>query len=314
MLTPSITPASMNVGIQAEEAKRGRVLGHEDRMWFAAFAAIRIWLGNDWLKKRLGTHEFFNPRPLGLATDGFMRQAAIFHLAELLLNLQHVEGVERVVGRIAEGQRIVDDVAELAGAAVLQRAGISFRFVKPTGIKGADYDVEATLGGELVCFEMKGKVANPSKRTVVETLRGAAEQLPQHTPNVVVMQPPNDWMLTSKGFDALDGGIAEYFRKSRRIARVVVHADEWRTFHEEGREEAGAVVSRRSLVHMHPDPAVSFPVAVAHTKWLEETGHHWLGTDRAVGSAERVRYLQMVQRSFAEQIASEQRGETQKSG
>ncbi len=234
-----------------------------------------------------------------------MRQAAVSHLAELLLNMQHVEGVEHVVARISRGQRIVDDVAELAGAALLQRAGIDFRFVRPTGKKRSDYDVEAVLGGERICFEMKGKVSDPSSRTVVATLLGAADQLPLDTPNVVVIQPPNDWVIREDGFHALEAGIAEFFRKSDRVARVITHADEWRTVQQQGVEGIGAMVSRRYLVHINPNPVTPFPSAVTNTKWLEETGRHWLGLDEVMATPERLRYLQEVGASFQQQIRDE---------
>jgi hypothetical protein len=305
MLTPSITPMSMRSALDKEQQDKGLSTDPNRRIIRAASATMNIWLGKGWLSQRLASHEFFNPKPLGLERDPFMRQAAISHLAELLLNMQHVEGVEHVVARISRGQRIVDDVAELAGAALLQRAGINYKFVRPTGKKRADYDVEAVLGGQRVCFEMKGKVAEPSSRTIVATLRGAADQLPMDTPNVVFIQPRDDWVVRDDGFSAMEAGVAEFFRKSDRVARVIIHADEWRTVQQQGVEGVGGIVNRRCLVHIHPSPAVPFPAAVTNTRWLEETGRHWLGLDEIMATPERLRHLQEMKASFQQQIRAE---------
>lgn len=309
MLTPPISHLELLALVNDRDQQLGGTRIREKRELAASLALFHYWLGKGWFNKRFTTHPFFNPKALGLETDPFMRQALISHVAELLFNMQHVRGVENVVQRIAKGQQIADDVAELAGAALLQRAGIEFEFVAPTNKKGADYDVEARLGGERVCFEMKGKVVDPSVSTVFKTIKEAENQVPADTPNVIVIQPPNDWMITEKGYDALNEGVEEYFRKGDRFARVIIHADEWRTAREVGVSAPMAVVNRKCLPVIHPKPAVPFPGAVAGTKWLEETGQHWVLLSDLVASQADLHKKELLQASLNEKIQQEQQAQ-----
>lgn len=280
MLMPRIEPESLRAGLAALGLRAESIESCPLRENAAAKMVINTWLGQDWLKKRFTSHEFINRRPIGLPTDPFMRQARITQIAELMLNLQHVQGVEHVVTRLAKGQRLADDAAELEGAGRLQAAGIPIKFVERTGVKGADYDVEAMIAGQRVCCEMKGKVADPSVRTVVDTLRGAEKQVPVDTPNVLFLKPPDEWMLTKDGFDAMEEGIAEFFRKSDRYAYVVIHSEEWRTWQREDATGTGAIVTRRTLLRRHPSPAVPFPVS--SEKWLDGKKGGWLNIQDVV--------------------------------
>jgi hypothetical protein len=241
---------------------------------------LRTWLGRRWLQQRFHNHPFLNPQPLGFGTDAYKRQIRIVRLAELLLNLQHIDGIELLVPRLRKGS-LVGDVAELEGAARLLCAGIPFKFVKRTGVLGKDYDVEADFGRP-VCCEMKGKIASPSVATFVQTLRDADKQVPIDTPNVLFFQPPESWMLSEQGYRSIYDGLAEYFRRSDRYAYVVVHAEEVRPLIQvhDGAIVGASVAARTFKPYPNPNARVALPGA--GEEWLNIDSANWLGIARVV--------------------------------
>lgn len=303
MLKPLISPEWLRKQVDFSEKAKGQGTDNDKRLISAANVIFSIWLGRKWFGKRLPNHKFFKPDRLGLETDPFLTQGVISDLADDLFKMQRIDGIEYVAARIKRGSRLSDDIAELAGASLLERAGIKFKFIKPTGKRGADYDVEATLGDVRVCFEMKAKIGAPSVQTIVQTIRDTGDQVPTNTPNVVVIQLPRAWLTSKEGWEALEGGIKEYFRKWNHFACVVIHGEEWRPLYREG-AEVGAVFRRRHEIYLHPKPAVPFPVA--GKRWLDESERDWQGIQEAIAPPDYLRYMEQVRESFAQHIIQEE--------
>ena len=68
-------------------------------------------------------------------------------------------------------------------------SGIPFKFVDETQQKGRDYDAQIELpAGGIACCEMKSKLdATPlGNRTIENSLKKAAKQLPSSSPGIIV--------------------------------------------------------------------------------------------------------------------------------
>lgn len=103
------------------------------------------------------------------------------------------------------------------------------------------------IDGHRVPCELKSKVegAAASWTSVRDRLDHARKkQLPKGEPNVVVLRVPGAWVSGGAGKQEIGKGIADVFRRSKRIALVVVNWEEfemveggmrrvvrWRAFH-----------------------------------------------------------------------------------
>ena len=76
--------------------------------------------------------------------DRYRNQERALRIAELLFNLQDVDGIDARVDALRSGM-LESTYAELEYGAFLRRRGVMFRYVMPSGSKGADYDAEVHL-------------------------------------------------------------------------------------------------------------------------------------------------------------------------
>src|SRR5229473_800233 len=103
-------------------------------------------------------------------TPGFLRVVAghgvetqrstfkIVDFAELLLNLQDIEGIDACLDRMRHGN-IEGTYAELDFGRMLYVSNVNFRYVETSGVKGDDYDIEIILpDGVAVCADAKCKI------------------------------------------------------------------------------------------------------------------------------------------------------------
>jgi hypothetical protein len=89
--------------------------------------------------------------------DGYRHQERVERMAELLYNLQDVQGIAGRRASIQEG--IVESTyAELEFAGHFIRRGVRVRFLYRTGVKGSDYDFDAGERVTPVCCEVKSKL------------------------------------------------------------------------------------------------------------------------------------------------------------
>jgi hypothetical protein len=169
-------------------------------------------------------------------SDGYFRrerpdESTFFRridLAELLFNLQDVEGIDRVLDTLRDGT-IESVVAELEAAKLLRLAGLPFRFVEPVGAKGSDFDVEIVVPGGYINCEIKCKLeaTDLSDRTIVRTLAKASSQLPKDAANVIFVRLPTPWVWEAETGSAVMSAVRRFFGRSCRVAAIVFH---WAVF------------------------------------------------------------------------------------
>ena len=161
-------------------------------------AVLRHFFGEQWLDKHLMNAQAATDF---LRRDFSTRERQIKHgfrvvdLAEMLFNLQDAEGFPSCVAQMSYGQ-IEFAYAELDIGKSLYSHEIAFRFVKPTGRKGADYDLEIIYpDGTIACADTKCKIetAEFSAVSIKHSLGEARKQLPPDRPGIVFVKVPPHW-------------------------------------------------------------------------------------------------------------------------
>lgn len=120
----------------------------------------------------------------------------IIDLAEVLYNLQTVNGFDECVTRLRNGD-IEGTYAELDFGRMLYLHKIRFRYVTPQGTKTRDYDLEVLYpDGRIACGDAKCKIESTDfgAKTVTNTLDDARKQLPADRPSIVFVKLPPRWM------------------------------------------------------------------------------------------------------------------------
>lgn len=117
--------------------------------------------------------------------------AADFHLnvvrlGHMLFQLRDVSGYEDLL--VDQRNRDFEPVFfELHAASLLLQSGCQISFVKPTGVKGRDYDLLISIDGIPAAVEVKcrrrGVVTNG--RTLMNALKRAKDQLPTDLPGII---------------------------------------------------------------------------------------------------------------------------------
>jgi hypothetical protein len=168
------------------------------RAFFTSVGIIKYYFGNGWIEKHVSPD---NPKP------GFLRivygsdpaaqitQFRVVDLAELLFNLQHIEGFDYCLDQMRQGN-LEGTYAELDFGRMLLASNVVFRYVERTGLKGADFDIEITLpDGLKLCADAKCKIETTefSEETVRNTLKRAVDQLPKDRPGVIFLKVPPAW-------------------------------------------------------------------------------------------------------------------------
>jgi len=155
-------------------------------------------------------------------------------LAEILFNLQNVEGFDDCIEQMKNGN-IEGTYAELDLGRMLYVSDVNFCFVKPSGKKGDDFDIEITLSdGMHVCADAKCKIEATvfSENTVLNSLEQARTQFPSDRPSVVFVKVPPQWFeqpslqITNR----LDEAAHKFFRTTQRVVSVKFYVSKilWR--------------------------------------------------------------------------------------
>src|SRR5260370_13729982 len=147
--------------------------------YFLAMILLRHYLGTAWCNDCAKPGPVDIPRGsrvgrLFLRTDSEASEARcryqerVERLAELLYNLQDVEGIGGRRASIQEGV-VESTYAELAFAGHFVRRGVRIRFVEPSGVKGNDYDFDVCEEAIAVCCEVKCKLETTdlSENTII---------------------------------------------------------------------------------------------------------------------------------------------------
>lgn len=164
------------------------------QMFGITYFVLRHFLGGNWVREHLQTRGPLKPPswsedPVGHFRVGIDGCA----LAEMLFNLQSIQGFEDLRLRIIEGD--VDAViGELEAGLFLTIHGETFQYVKPSGIKGRDYDIEIKKEGCSISGEVKVKVPETTitANTIFDSLEQARTQLPRESVSIVFLKIAGD--------------------------------------------------------------------------------------------------------------------------
>jgi hypothetical protein len=193
---------------------------------------IAHFLGFDWYKRYCSleceANSYLAPK---FRNDG---RAAIYsmrmlNLAEMLFNLQSVEGFEHPLGQLANGQ-IESGLAEMQLGMMLYQAHHKLRYIDPNIRPGKIHDIELDFSnGSTSCADIKCKKDSTdlSVETISNSLGEARKQLPKGCDGIVFVKVPQAWAATngSEIFLAkpiIDASLA-FFRGTDRVALIVFY-------------------------------------------------------------------------------------------
>lgn len=156
-----------------------------------------------------------------------MGRLRLIQLAEMVFNLQHVPGLAKTLEMIETGD-LEPGFAELEVGRMLHINGKTFEFIKPSGTKGTDYDLELSFDDVTVCGETKCKLETTSlsEKSLVDTLNYGRKQLPRDRPGVLFVKVPQTWYTTDDEFTRfLADATNRFFRSGAgRIVSVKFHS------------------------------------------------------------------------------------------
>lgn len=204
-----------------------------DRKSFETFvichSIVKHYLGDRWIEKNLSpeTGRGFMRLLVDGSPEAEKKSARMWDLGELLINLQDVNGFERLIERM-KTEESESSLAELHVGRILYVNEVNFRFVEASGLPDGDnFDLEITYAdGTVVCGETKCKTETTqiSKDTIKLALKKARGQLPPDKPGIIFIKFPQTWFEGGQQPSAERMMIytaAEFFSEPHRNTRVV---------------------------------------------------------------------------------------------
>jgi len=206
------------------------VLRDTDRTYWVAISVIKYFFGKDWLDEHLdpeGRGGFLRQYPNDEVAQG--KQAyRILDLAELLFNLQDRTGFADCIERMKDGD-IEGTYAELDFGRMLHIHDVRFGFVRPSGKKGSDYDIEIECeDGLRICADAKCKIQSTefSEATVWNTLHDARTQFPSYRPSALFVKIPPHWMKDEQRSQEMFDVGRRFLRQTKRVVSVKFYVDQ----------------------------------------------------------------------------------------
>ncbi len=163
--------------------------------------------------------------------DQFRHMQKVANLAEIVFNLQGVEGLRERIA-LMSNHDLESALGEFECAALLAKPEFKFRFVTPEGTKGLDYEAEvSTATSRTVCCEIKVKAETTvfDTSTLWSTLEKARKQLPKDKPGLIFVRLPEAWIRRSDVPQGIGDAVSKIFRQSHRVVGVVLRWEEWHT-------------------------------------------------------------------------------------
>ena len=193
----------------------------QNRCLFLAFGVLNHFFGRDWVERHLE-----NPGYLQIdeTNQDTMDVAAlrVIDLAECVYNFQHIENFDGVIQRMKEGH-VEATAAELDLGRMLFLNHVSFRYIKPQGVKGKDYDAEITFpDGLVVCADAKCAMerSDMKEKAISNKLEKARQKLPSDKPGMIFAKVPAHWMDEPDFAETTIDQANELFRQSQRIVSI----------------------------------------------------------------------------------------------
>ena len=202
-LLPRVTPFLIrrHVASLPSEMNRGA------RTLAVSFGIISQFLNDEWTHRHFASSVFDNKaRPGFFSLDVDTKETREFgahrayELAELMLNLQTVEGFNDRVQELlsAASTKLESTFAELQVGGLLHQHWLPFRFLpkKQNSTRGEDYDFDVFRYQSLkICVEAKCKLerADASAASIFSSLRTGLKQVPKGQPAVLFVKVPQSW-------------------------------------------------------------------------------------------------------------------------
>ena len=194
------------------------------RPYTLSLAVIRYFLGENWLTEHtepgVGVRGFLRP---DIEADNHQVQFfKSIDLAELLFNLQHIEGFDGCLARLRGGD-IEPTLAELDAARMLYINDHMFWFIEPQGKQGDDFDFRVILPGLRVAnIEAKCNIETPTVnlKSIENALNKARRQLPSKQPGIVFLKLPPSWIDTPNFAPQAAQIATNVMRNSSRVVSV----------------------------------------------------------------------------------------------
>jgi hypothetical protein len=206
--------------------------------YFLATVLLRHYLGTTWYDECVKPGQTDVPRGsrLGrrfLRTDSndseerYRHQERVERLAELLYNLQDVQGIAGRRASIQEGE-VESTYAELEFAGHFIRSEVRVQFIDRSGVKGNDYDFDAGNEATAVCCEVKCKLESTDlgENTIINALDAARKQTPADRAAIIGVKIPEPWIREPALRGKFESALNSFFRNSGRVCAVVVRWEE----------------------------------------------------------------------------------------
>ncbi len=196
-----------------------------------SFEIIRGFMGGDYLVKHFNPDQpknnFFKIS-FGTTEEEATRNYRVIDFAEVLINLKDVEGFGECVARMREAESPEPGMAELHIAKMLYINRWPFKFIKPQGKLGNDYDMEIIAHNQTMCADTKCKIeaTDISSNTITSTLKTGRTQLPPDGPGVFFVKIPQKWMQNPNWKAITTQGARDFFAMgTQRVVSVVFYLE-----------------------------------------------------------------------------------------
>jgi hypothetical protein len=196
-----------------------------------SFEIIRGFMGLNYLKKHFDPDlpkESFFKISYGTSEKEATKNYRVIDFAEVLINLRDIEGFDQCITRMREADNPESGLAELHIAKMLYVNRWPFKFVKPRGNRGNDYDMEISRNNLTMCADTKCKIETTdlSSKTITSTLENGRTQLPPGGPGVFLVKIPQKWMENPDWEQITVQGARDFFAMgTQRVVSVVFYME-----------------------------------------------------------------------------------------
>ena len=204
-----------------------------ERSFFLACFIISHYLGKQWIEDHV-IKPVDNNGIFAIDEGDFQNGKTLVQvyraadLAETLVNLQHIDGFLECIVRMKSARNPEPSLAEMHIGKALYTNDWMFRFIKPIGKLGSDYDFEINYNDIILCGDAKCNLTSTelSSRTITNTLTSSRRQLPAGLPGAFFFKVPQRWAQEPDFEAILTKGANDFFAKgSQRVVSVAFYTD-----------------------------------------------------------------------------------------
>ena len=187
-----------------------------------AVEILRIMIDNEWVNQTVFNCHDKLDKTNRKAYDYFGSknidnnwQERIFRLAERVYNLRDIVNLDLIIQDIINGE-LVSRYAEIEVGRHLHSRLIKFEFVKPSGLKGRDYDIKIKDELEINC-EVKHKIEDTefSEKTIEKSLSKANKQLPKDNLALIFVKFPTEWTAENDYLDKIQSACNSFLCRNK---------------------------------------------------------------------------------------------------